>query len=228
MEITTKRRLGFAVNVGTLVCLLVTFALIWRATHDSGAPTKLASRKVTMELASGWYALGRPDAPITVVEFMDLQCPFCRQFQTTTFAQLKKDYVDSGKVRFIAMDLPLPMHQYAMGAAEAEHCAGDQGKFWQFRDAVLDEQAPPSPDALLKHVKELQLDRKEFDVCVSADKYKRIVENQQNSAEKMDIRGTPSFVIGRADDEKIKGVLISGMQPLASFEQAIRSAMNER
>ena len=77
--------------------------------------------------------LGAPDAPVTVVEFMDYQCPYCKRFIQSTFPLLKRDFIDTGKVRWIVRDLPLDFHPNARKAAQAAHCAGEQGKFWKMR-----------------------------------------------------------------------------------------------
>ena len=83
------------------------------------------------------YALGRADAPITLVEFTDLQCQFCNRFTTQVFGQIKAAYIDTGKVRFVTRDFPLDFHAYAFQAARAARCAGDQNKFWEMRDALV-------------------------------------------------------------------------------------------
>lgn len=86
--------------------------------------------------------LGNPNAPVTVIEFSDYQCPFCERLYTSTVIQLKKDYVDSGKVKFYYRDFPLTqIHLGAQKGAEAARCAGDQGKYWQFHNLVFENQA---------------------------------------------------------------------------------------
>src|SRR5712692_8333967 len=89
--------------------------------------------KVQMSIGNGWYAIGRDDAPVTLVEFADYQCPYCKRFHTDAYAELKKNYIDTGKVRFVSRDLPLEFHPFAMKAAEAARCAGDQQKYWELR-----------------------------------------------------------------------------------------------
>src|SRR5262249_34610175 len=84
---------------------------------------------VRMAVGDGWYAVGRDDAPVTIVEFSDYECPFCRRFHLETFPELKKNYVDTGKVRFVSRDLPLDIHANAFRAALTARCAGDQGRF---------------------------------------------------------------------------------------------------
>jgi|SRR5436309_4597280 len=81
--------------------------------------------------------LGLTDAPVTVVEFSDYQCPFCGRFYSTTLPALKRDYIDTGKVRYVFRDYPLDqIHPQARKAAEAAHCAGDQGKYWEMHDRL--------------------------------------------------------------------------------------------
>lgn len=197
------------------------------ATRASARPSS-APQNVKMRIEPGWHVLGSAHAPVTIVEFTDLQCPFCRQFQSNTFPALKKDYIDTGKVRFIARDLPLPIHAYALGAAEAEHCAGDQGKFWQFRDAVLDDQAPPTADVLLKHARGLGLSIQKFQTCLSDSKYKALVQSDHNNATALGIHGVPAFVIGRASGGWIEGFTMIGARSFPAFQSEIGSVLNGR
>src|SRR5512146_1268003 len=83
-----------------------------------------APRNIRMAVTAGWQVMGRADAPVTLVEFMDYQCPYCRRFHTDTFAELKKQYIDTGKLRFVSRDLPLSFHANALTAAQAVRCAG--------------------------------------------------------------------------------------------------------
>ncbi len=89
-------------------------------------------RQVSMPITGDWPSLGKPDAPLTLVEFTDYECPLCRAFHTETFGTLKTRYIDTGKLRFVSRDQPLPeYHPNAMEAAHAARCAGDQGRFWE-------------------------------------------------------------------------------------------------
>src|SRR3989338_5451600 len=87
--------------------------------------------------SDGPYWLGKADAPVTVVEFTDYQCPFCRRFHQSAFEEIKKNYIDTGKVRFVSRDLPLDIHANAARAAHAARCAGEQGKFWEMRHLLI-------------------------------------------------------------------------------------------
>ena len=186
-----------------------------------------AIRGVSVPIKSGWHSIGSADAPVTMIEFTDLQCPFCRRFETTTFPELKREYVDTGKVRFISLDLPLAMHQYALSAAEAEECAAQQGKFWQFRDAVLDDQTLPTPNVLLGHVSQLGLHKAEFQKCVEAKGGNAAVQAGQTVAASVGVHGTPGFVVGRAEGGVVRGVVFTGARPLAFFEQRINAVLNQ-
>ncbi|MGH9404620.1 MAG: DsbA family protein, partial [Terriglobia bacterium] len=191
------------------------------AAQGLGARRALAPTNVKMRVEPGWHGLGRSSARVTLVEFTDLQCPVCRRFQTTTFAEIKKDFIDTGKINFITRDLPLPMHAYALAAAEATRCAGDQGKFWQFRGAVLGDAAPPAPDVLSAHAKALGLNVEQFQTCLTGAKYNAAIQADRADAAALGIRGTPGFVIGRADGRWIDGLSMIGARPFPFFEQQI-------
>ena len=132
-----------------------------------------ASEKVHLKVASGWHSMGRDDAPVTIVEFTDYQCPFCRKYHTETFAQLKKDYIDSGKVRFVSRDLPLDFHPNAQRAAEAAWCAGEQNKYWELRDTMIINSSDLSKDAIGKYAQNNALDLVSFQACADSENTRR-------------------------------------------------------
>lgn len=193
------------------------------------APAAPASDKVKMSVGTGWYALGREDAPVTMVEFTDYQCPFCRRFEADSFAQLKKDYIDTGKVRFVSRDLPLDFHPNAPAAAMAARCAGDQHKFWEMRDAMmLDTATDLGPEAILKYGQKTNLDMKTFTACLSDKKYTEAIKKDTADAGTLGISGTPSFVIGKTAKDEIAGVRIVGAVPYAAFDSAIKEALTSK
>src|SRR5437763_9129515 len=106
--------------------------------HAKAAPAAPEPPKVTRATLNmeGVAMLGSKDAPLTIVEYTDYQCPFCQRFHVTAFTELKKNYIDTGKVRFYSRDLPLDFHPNAMRAAMAGRCAADQGQFWKLRDMM--------------------------------------------------------------------------------------------
>jgi protein-disulfide isomerase len=193
------------------------------ARQAQAAPT---SDKVKMSVAPGWYSLGRDDAPVTLVEFADYQCPFCRQFHAETFAELKKNYIDTGKVRYVSRDLPLDFHPNAPGAAVAARCAGEQHKFWEMRDLMVVNAADLSSPSLLKYGGQLNLDMTAFSACLSDKKYTAAVQKDIADAGTLGISGTPSFVVGKTAKDQINGVRIVGAVPYSVFETAIKNQLN--
>jgi len=172
------------------------------------------------------YSIGRQDAPVVVVEFVDLECPFCHRFHTTTFAQLKTDYVDSGKVRFIHRDLPLPVHAYARPAAQAARCAGAQGKFWEFRDAVLAMQDPPSADQLRAIAARLRLNAPAFESCEKSNEFEDTIRRDEDIAANAGINGTPTFVVGRVENGWLFGTALRGNRGYEAFRTAIEASLS--
>jgi protein-disulfide isomerase len=180
-----------------------------------------------MPIGEGWHSIGRDDAPATLVEFADYQCPFCRRFQAETFAQLKKNFIDPGKLRFISRDLPLDFHANALGAAEAARCAGDQGKYWEMRDALTSGTSGLSHEAIIRYAESLSMDRESFGGCLDGETHKTAIQKDLVDAQMLKISGTPTFILGKTDKEAIDGVRIVGAQPYSTFEAAIRRLLSD-
>jgi protein-disulfide isomerase len=197
-----------------------------RIAATAPAPAAAPSDKVKMSVGTGWYAMGRDDAPVTMVEFTDYQCPFCRRFEADSFAQLKKEYIDTGKVRFVSRDLPLDFHPNAPAAAMAARCAGDQHKFWEMRDAMmLDTATDLGPASILKYGQKTNLDMTAFNTCLSDKKYTEAIKKDTADAGTLGISGTPSFVIGKTAKDEIAGVRIVGAVPYAVFDSTIKDLL---
>jgi protein-disulfide isomerase len=195
------------------------------ATPASAAPNE----KVKMSVDAGWYSMGREDAPVTMVEFTDYQCPFCRRFETGTFAQLKKEYIDTGKVRFVSRDLPLEFHTNAPGAAVAARCAGEQNKYWEMRDAMmLDTATDLGPEAILKYGQKTNLDMTAFSACLKDKKFTEAIKKDAADADSLGISATPSFVIGKTAKDQIAGVRIVGAVPYALFDSTIKEMLTAK
>ena len=206
--------------------LLVAQAPAKAAAAPANTPTATPSNdKVQMKVASGWHWMGRDDAPVTVVEFTDYQCPFCRKYHTETFAQLKKNYIDTGKVRFVSRDLPLSFHPNAEKAAEAAWCAGEQNKYWELRDTMITNSADLSPDAIVKYAQANALDIPSFKACSEADRYKAQIQRDVADASAVGVSATPSFVIGKTARDAIDGYRVVGALPASAFENEIQKFM---
>jgi protein-disulfide isomerase len=170
----------------------------------------------------GFAMLGSKQAPLTIVEFTDYQCPFCQRFHTTSFGDLKKNYIDTGKVRFYSRDLPLDFHSNAMRAAEAARCANEQGQFWTLRDVMGANPDKLDMDSLVADAADLKMNVKTFRTCVESEKYKNAVQTDVLEAMKIGANGTPTFVIGKSTPDGVDGELVVGAQPYPVFDQKLR------
>jgi protein-disulfide isomerase len=186
------------------------------------------SGKIEMNVESDWPGMGKMDAPVTVVEFTDLECPFCHQFEVNTFSILKRDYIDTGKVKFVSLDLPLSMHSYAEQAAEAAQCAADQGKFWELRTAFFHRSGPPTKSSALDSAKSFGLDLTQFQACLNTNKYRDKVEAEAKVAATLHIHATPTFVIGRVANGKLTGVELQGALSYSQFQSAVDNLLQDQ
>jgi protein-disulfide isomerase len=180
--------------------------------------------KVQVTNVSG-YMLGRPDAPVTMVEFTDLQCPFCNRFATTTFDQLKKEYIDTGKVRFISRDFPLDFHPQAKPAAIASRCAGEQGKFWELRMTLVKNASKLSPALIAQEAAALNLDKTAFDACSKGTQHDAAITRDLTEGAGFDVSGTPTFFVGKTTAQGFEGFRIVGAQPYAVFQARIEGLL---
>jgi protein-disulfide isomerase len=191
--------------------------LLERGAGPSAGATVDAAGKVRMNL-NNVPLLGNKDAPLTMVEFTDYQCGFCQRFHTATFPEIRKKYVDSGKVRFFSRDLPLEFHSNAFRAAEAAHCAADQKQFWGMRDRLVANANKLTPADIETYALDLKLDMAAFKSCVETGKHAGDVKNDVAMASSLRIDGTPSFIIGKSTPEGVEGVVVTGALPLEAFE----------
>ncbi len=153
---------------------------------------------------------GPADAPITIVEFSDYECPFCVRAEPTV-----RDVLAAypGKIRIVYRDYPLPMHPKAPKAAEAAHCAGDQGKYWEMHDKLFTNGAKLDLPDLKAHAREVGVDGGKFDQCLDSGEKAKVVESHKKAGDEAGVSGTPAFFIN--------GRLLSGAQPLEAFKAII-------
>jgi protein-disulfide isomerase len=177
----------------------------------------------------GAPVLGRPDAPVTLVEFTDLECPYCRSFHLGAFEQIKRAYIDTGKVRFISRDFPLDIHPNARPAALAVRCAGEQGKFWEMRHAVTVNANALGRDVYDRLARELGLDASGFSACIAADRYRAAIDRDMADAQQAGVTGTPTFVLGATtQDPTLEGHRIVGALPFQVFDTRIKALLSPR
>ena len=187
------------------------------------APAKgRRARPTTASVATlGNPILGDLKAPVTMVEFTDYQCPFCRKFYLKAYKKLKKQYVDTGKLRFVLRDLPLAFHQHAKAAAISTHCAGEQDKFWKMHDALFDGGGKLNKDDIFGYAKSIGVGNNAFKTYLTAGRYDEGIKQDIKDARNASITGTPGFVIGRTTDNMVNGTLISGTRPFITFKKEI-------
>jgi protein-disulfide isomerase len=188
-------------------------------------PAEASGRAVQLRLESDEQARGRPDAPLTLVEFTDYQCPYCRRFEAQTWPLIKRDWVDTGRLLFIVRDLPLEFHSAARPAAEAVHCAAEQGRFWPMHDALLAEHADLTPAGLTRAARSLGVDPARFAACTSAHRYDAAIAHNAAAAQALGLHGTPAFVIGRVRDGVLQGWVLLGAQPYEDFDAALHEVL---
>jgi len=185
------------------------------------------------EVIQDKIVLGDADAPITIVEVSDYQCPFCGKFSLESGKQLREEYVRTGKAKMVMMDLAF-LGSESVQAAQAARCAGDQEEYWAYHDKLFsyiwdnyyakgengENVGAFSDDNLKLFAEELELDTEQFNKCLDSEKYIGAVESDYNAAQKLlgDRLSTPSIFIGDK--------LIQGAQPYETFKQAIEEALN--
>ena len=160
---------------------------------------------------------GNPDAPVTIIEFSDFQCPYCASFFSDTLPQIEQNYIDTGKVKLVYRDFPLSFHANAEPAAEAAECAGEQGKYWEMHDKLFENQASLSAASYKQWAADLGLDTAKFDSCLDSSKYASEIQKDVQDGQAAGVSGTPTFFVN--------GNKVVGAQPYSVFEQAIEAAL---
>jgi len=190
--------------------------------QQPAAPPQPQTAKVTNLKG---YVMGRPDAPLTMVEFTDLQCPFCRQFAITSFDEIKKNWIDTGKLRYISRDFPLDFHAQAMPAARAARCAGEQGKFWEMRMGLMRNANLLTAEYITRSASELKLEAKAFAGCIATTKYDAEIQAEMQEGAKLGVGGTPTFIIGRTTATAVEGPMLVGALPYAQFDAKLKALL---
>lgn len=172
-------------------------------------------------IQNGSPILGNPSAPITILEWGDYQCTFCYRFHQTSLNVIYQEYIETGKIKLVFKDFPLNGPD-SVRAAEASHCAGDQGKYWQYHDELYKNWGGErtgwiTEQSLNKFANAVDLDLDKFSECLSEKKYFDKVINLENEGRELGVDATPSFYV--FDDKKI--IKIVGNQPIEVFKKVI-------
>lgn len=162
--------------------------------------------------------LGPKDAPVTIVEYTDYECPFCGRHFRETLPQLLSKYEDS--VRYIILNFPISrIHPFAQRAAEAAECAHEQGRFWEFHDMLFQNQAALDVESLKLYAEEVGLDPQAFGACLDTGATTQLVLDDVQAGISYGVNGTPTFFINSR--------MMVGAQPFSSFQTLIDDALDK-
>lgn len=188
-------------------------------------PSKQANTPIKISIDND-PIIGNPDAPITIIEFSDFQCPFCARFHTQTLPLIMNEYIQEGKVKLVFRDFPIQsIHPNALPASVAAECANEQSKFKEMHDALFENQNEwnnqETADALAlfsQYATEIKLDQEVFDACLTSGKYIEEIRNDLEDGREYGVSGTPGFFVG---NDQIGYVELKGAQPFESFKKII-------
>jgi protein-disulfide isomerase len=177
-------------------------------------------------------AAGDPNAPITITEYSDFQCPYCKRFSDETEKQLVDAYVASGKVRFVYRSFGLFVGPESQAAAEAAYCAGDQNKYWEFHDILFANHTGENVGdytnrKLQAFAEALGLNMTAFKSCLDSGKYAERVTQDGVDGVAAGVEATPSFVLSYTVNGETRTRLIQGAQPFGAFQTEIEAALAE-
>ena len=188
------------------------------AAKAPAAPAAAAATVRLDDLAPN--VIGAADAPVSLVEFTDYQCPYCKRFHERSWPELKRKYVDTGKVRLVVRDLPLPFHGEALPAAIAARCAGEQGRFAVVHEGLIS--TPElSADAIGRIVAIAGVAAEPFAACIKGPAVRAAIDADTAVAGRLGVDGTPGFVVARRSGGELVGTLILGAQATAVFTARI-------
>ena len=188
-------------------------------------PTKQPS--IPLEIsADNDPVIGNPDAPITIIEFSDFQCPFCARFHIQTLPTIMEEYIEKGSVKLVFRDFPIQsIHPNAVPASVAAECANEQGKFKQMHDILFEKQKEWSNletvyaiELFNQYSEQINLEQEQFSSCLSTAKYVKEIQNDLDDGRTYGVTGTPGFFIG---NQQIGFVELKGAQPFESFKNVI-------
>ncbi|GAB4500821.1 MAG: hypothetical protein Fur0035_03610 [Anaerolineales bacterium] len=208
--------------IGSIIilgALLVAAALIWSNFKPIGEVIVPAAKTRPMV---DFNAMGDKNAPVTIVEYSDFQCPYCANFSNQTEQQLIDAFIATGKVRFVYRSYGEFIGPESRRTAEAAYCAGDQGKFWEMHDIIFANQNGEnvgnfSDRKIVAFAEKIGLDMGQFNDCFNSNKYADQVTQDGLDGQQAGVKATPSFTIN--------GTLFEGAQPIAAFQTAIEAAL---
>ena len=196
----------------------------------AGSTSSAAAREtvaVTELDYQGGPVIGDANSNLVMVEYTDFQCPFCKRNYDQTYPSLKKDYIDTKKIAYISKNFPLDFHPSAQKSAEASECALEQGKYWEMHDKMFAVSTSDGATLLVANLKQyardLGLDGAKFDSCLDSSKYANDIKTSIANGQTVGVSGTPGFFVGtKTGTNKVKGFLVPGAYPYASFDTILK------
>jgi protein-disulfide isomerase len=189
--------------------------LLWGRDEPAATATAAAAPQRYEVSVDDDPALGPADAPVTIVEFSDFNCPYCRRFHTETFPVLMAAYPD--QILFVYRDYPITSAESQV-AAQAANCAGKQGAYWAYHDVLFTGELGLGAEAYAAYAERLNLDTNALAACIAAGGEQAEVESDARAAAALGVSGTPTFFIN--------GIPLVGAQPLAQFRSVIDAELN--
>lgn len=216
-----------AIGLVTLGALFLAFLIIYPNVQPAGeviAPPQKTRPNVDFNTA------GNPEAPITITEYSDFQCPYCRVFYENTESLLMDQFVETGTVYFIYKSVGDFIGSESKDAAEAAYCAGDQGKFWEMHDVIFANQTGENAGAFERRrldafADSINLDRAVYDDCMDSNKHGERIDQDKKDASAAGIRATPSFILSYEVNGETQTRVIQGAQTIEVFTQEIEAAL---
>jgi protein-disulfide isomerase len=230
MQIPHRNVVGFV--AGVALGIGSTVVVLHLQEQRRPQPSKPQARPIpaltSSLLLQGEPTLGDASAPLTIVEFSDFECSYCRRFHEQVMPQLKRDYIDTGLVRFVHKDLPLPFHPHALPAAAAARCAGEQDRYWDLYAGLFDQQNCLSCKGVLAIAAEEELDTTALKACMERESTLAVINANRSEASLHNISATPTFVIGPTQsDDSLDGQVIEGALPWNTFQSTIETALRK-
>lgn len=199
--------------------------------REKFAPSPVERKEIFLSVEDN-SVIGDRNAKVTLVEFSDYQCPFCGRHLRQTMPQIEKNYIRSGRIKYVFRDYPIEsIHPQAFKAAEAARCAGEHGQYWKMHDRLFGNQKDLGVKDLPRHAQAIGLDLPKFQECLNSGKFKAKIHKDMADGQTAGVRGTPTFFLGFTDanNSTVKTVfIIRGAQPYDAFKEAIEAHFSEQ
>lgn len=160
------------------------------------------------------YFLGNANSTVTVEVFSDYECPACSYFEQNSYPGIKANLIDTGKIKYIFHDYPLPQHKDAIPASESSYCAGEQNKYWEMHDILFENQKNLTPAAIKGYGQQIGLQADLFTICLNSHKYRKYIDELIQEGNQKSINATPTIMIngtkvngGAVSYEELQGII---------------------